>query len=217
LLTSKLGVLSRSTGYGMTETAAVGTTMTGRIFDLNPRSAGIKSPIIDMRIAETDTEHPHFAGDGEIQMRGITVTPGYWTPSATTEAFTRDGWLRTGDLGHFDAEGFLHVTGRIKEIIIRGGENISPIEIEDAAYRHPAVKEVVVVGVPDDRMGEELAMVCHLHTANSLTAEELRADLATNLPAFKVPRDIILSQEPLPRNASEKLHRLAVRRMLTGA
>ena len=83
------------------------------------------------------------------------------TVKSTQEAFTSDGWLRTGDLGNVDDNGFLHITGRIKEIVIRGGENIAPIEIENAAYRHPSVKEVAVFGVPDDDMGEELAMVCH--------------------------------------------------------
>lgn len=113
-------------------------------------------------------------------------------------------WLRTGDLGYLGEDGFLHITGRIKEIVIRGGENISPIEIENVAYRHPAVKEVAVFGVPDDAMGEALAMVCHPRWDAALSEHELRE------PAFKVPKHITLTDAPLPRNASEKIHRLAL-------
>jgi long-chain acyl-CoA synthetase len=147
-------------------------------------------------------------------MRGVTVTPGYWRrDDLNTEAFTDDGWLRTGDVGHLDEDGFVHITGRIKEIVIRGGENIAPIEIENVAYRHShsRVKEVAVFGVPDDAMGEELAMVCHPRPGQTITEAELRDHLGQTLPGFKVPKYIVISEEPLPRNASEKIHRLALR------
>ena len=145
-------------------------------------------------------------------MRGVTVTPGYWQrDGVSAEAFTDDGWLRTGDIGHLDEDGFLHLTGRIKEIVIRGGENIAPIEIENVAYRHTGVKEAAVFGVPDDSMGEELAMVCHPRPGHTLTEAQLRHHLGQTLPAFKVPKYIVISEDPLPRNASEKIHRLALR------
>jgi len=151
--------------------------------------------------------------DGEIQMHGITVSPGYWQlDEITCTSYTHDGWIRTGDLGHVDADGFVHITGRIKELVIRGGENISPIEIENVAYRHPDVKEAAVFGVPDDAMGEELAMVFFPQPASRLTEEDLRRHLMATLPAFKVPKFIVASPEPLPRNASEKIHRLALSR-----
>jgi long-chain acyl-CoA synthetase len=212
LLRDKLGIESRASGYGMTETASVCATMSGPVFDLKPMAAGIVSPIIDLRVVDAQGTALPSEQDGEIQLRGVTITPGYWQrDDLTQEAFTPDGWLRTGDLGNVDDDGFLHITGRIKEIVIRGGENIAPIEIENVAYRHPSVKEVAVFGVPDDAMGEELAMVCHPQAASALTEDELRQHLRDSLPTFKVPKYIALSDEPLPRNASEKIHRLALR------
>lgn len=212
LLRDKLGIENRSAGYGMTETTSVCATMSGPVFDLKPMAAGIISPIIDLRVVDTEGTSLPSEQDGEIQLRGITVTPGYWQRNdLTNQAFTADGWLRTGDLGNIDRDGFLHITGRIKEIVIRGGENIAPIEIENVAYRHPSVKEVAVFGVADDAMGEELAMVCYPQPRFALTEEELRAHLAKALPTFKVPKYIALTDKPLPRNASEKIHRLALR------
>jgi long-chain acyl-CoA synthetase len=212
LLRDKLGIENRSSGYGMTETTSVCATMSGPVFDLKPMAAGIVSPIIDLRVVDVHGNTLPSEQDGEIQLRGITVTPGYWQrDDFTREAFTPDGWLRTGDLGKVDDDGFLHITGRIKEIVIRGGENIAPIEIENVAYRHPSVKEVAVFGVPDDAMGEELAMVCHPQPGSGLTEDELHAHLLHALPTFKVPKYLALTDDPLPRNASEKIHRLALR------
>ena len=212
LLHQKLGIVTRSAGYGMTETASVCATMSGPVFDLKPMACGVLSPIIELRVATPDGAVIASTQEGEIQLRGVTVSPGYWRrDDMTHEAFTDDGWLRTGDLGHLDEDDFLHVTGRIKEIVIRGGENIAPIEIENVAYRHPAVKEVAVFGVADDAMGEELAMVCHPQSDAALTEIELREHLRLTLPAFKVPKYIALTDAPLPRNASEKIHRLALR------
>ncbi|MFI9386958.1 class I adenylate-forming enzyme family protein [Kutzneria sp. NPDC052558] len=215
LLRDKLGIVARAAGYGLTETTTVGATMSGAVFDLKPLSCGIPSPIIEIRVEPLDDRSPALSGDGEIQLRGVTVTPGYWRADALTrDAFTSDGWLRTGDLGHLDDDGFLHISGRSKEIVIRGGENIAPVEVENAAYLHPGVKEVAVVGVPDDAMGEELAMVCHPFADCDLTEAELRRHLRTVLPKFKVPKHITLTDTPLPRNASEKIHRFAVRQRL---
>jgi long-chain acyl-CoA synthetase len=212
LLKDTFGIENRATGYGMTESASVCATMSGPVFDLKPMAAGIVSPIIDLRVVDPHGDVLGSGQDGEIQMRGVTVTPGYWhREDLTRETFTTDGWLRTGDLGCVDADGFLHITGRIKEIVIRGGENISPIEIENVAYRHPSVKEVAVFGVDDDAMGEELVMVCHPQPGRSLGEDELRLHLRTALPAFKVPKYIVLTDTPLPRNVSEKIHRLALR------
>jgi long-chain acyl-CoA synthetase len=212
LLRDRLGIENRSAGYGMTETASVCATMSGPVFDLKPMAAGIISPIIDLRAVDSAGNVLPSGSDGEIQLRGVTITPGYWLrDDITEEAFTPDGWLRTGDLGSVDVDGFLHITGRIKEIVIRGGENIAPAEIENVAYRHSSVKEVAVFGVPDDAMGEELAMVCHAQPGSALTEDELRAHLRDALPTFKVPKYVALTDEPLPRNASEKIHRLALR------
>jgi long-chain acyl-CoA synthetase len=212
LVRDKLGIVTRSAGYGMTETASVGATMSGPVFDLKPHSCGIPSPIIEIRAADPSGRTLGPGQDGEVQMRGVTVTPGYWRrDDLNAEAFTDDGWLRTGDVGHVDEDGFVHITGRIKEIVIRGGENIAPTEIENVAYRHRGIKEAAVFGVPDDAMGEELAMVCHPRPGQTITEAELRNHLGQTLPGFKVPKYIVISDEPLPRNASEKIHRLALR------
>jgi long-chain acyl-CoA synthetase len=211
-LRDRLGIENRSSGYGMTETTSVCATMSGPVFDLKPMAAGIISPIIDLRAVDSAGNVMPTGSDGEIQLRGVTITPGYWQrDDLTEEAFTPDGWLRTGDLGNVDADGFLHITGRIKEIVIRGGENIAPAEIENVAYRHSSVKEVAVFGVPDDVMGEELVMVCHPQAGSALTEDELRQHMVKALPSFKVPKYVALTDEPLPRNASEKIHRLALR------
>ncbi|BBX63305.1 fatty acid--CoA ligase [Mycobacterium saskatchewanense] len=213
LLQDKLGIVARSAGYGLTETAAVCATMSGPVFDLKPFSCGVLSPIMELRAQRADMTGAATDDEGEIQLRGITVTPGYWQlDELTREAFTSDGWFRTGDLGHLDDDGFLHITGRIKEIVIRGGENISPLEIENVAYQHPSVKEAAAFGIADDRMGEELALVCYPQPNAELTKEALRDHLQAALPPHKVPKYITLADTPLPRNASEKIHRLALRK-----
>ncbi|WP_187276333.1 class I adenylate-forming enzyme family protein [Parahaliea maris] len=212
LIRTRLGEPNRSTGYAMTETLAVATTMSGCVYDLKPDSAGILSPIMEMRFASTGGDVLPPGQPGEIQMRGITCTTGYWrSPEATADVMTGDGWLKSGDIGYLDEDGFLHVTGRIKEIVIRGGENIFPGEIESVAYQHPAVKEVVVFGVDDVAMGEELVMVCYCQEALQHAEVELREFLGLHLAGYKVPRHIVFSRDPLPRNASEKLHKLKVR------
>jgi long-chain acyl-CoA synthetase len=212
LLRDKLGVTGRATGYGMTESGSVGAAMSGPVFDLNPFAAGIISPIIELRVVDRMGRPRPSGAEGEVELRGVTVTPGYWQLADLTRgAFTDDGWLRTGDLGHVDDDGFLFITGRIKEIVIRGGENVSPVEIENVAYRHPCAKEVAVFGVSDDVMGEELAMVCHRQPGSTLTETELRTHLRTVLPAFKVPKYVVVTDTPLPRNGSEKIHRLTLR------
>ena len=214
LISTELPHASRSAGFGMTETVAVGAQMAGIIYDLYPSAAGIISPIMQFRIADADDREIDRQSDGEIQLRGVTCLTEYWrNPEATQRAFTQDGWLKTGDLGHINSDGFLFITGRSKEIVIRGGENISPNEIEDAAYQNLAVKECVVFGVADQRLGEELAMVVYLHSGSELEEHALREHLAGRLASFKVPRYITLRNEPLPRNNSEKLDKLACKRL----
>lgn len=211
LILSRIDKPSRSAGYGMTETLAVGAAMSGALFDFKPDSSGIPSPIIEFRFVDPEGQ-PLPAGEaGEIELRGITCTPGYWQkPEANASTFREGGWMKSGDIGRIDEDGYLHITGRIKEIVIRGGENIYPGEIEQAAYQHPAIKEVVVFGEPDQAMGEELVMVAYAAEAR-LEESELRDFLGQRLAGYKVPRSIRFSEQPLPRNASEKLHKLKVR------
>ncbi len=211
LIESRVNKVSRSTGWGMTETMAVGTSMSGEIYDLNPASAGVKSPIAELRFVDSDGRVLPEGEIGEIQVRGITLCAGYWNrPDATAEIMDGE-WMKTGDLGMMDADGFLHITGRIKEIVIRGGENIYPGEIENVAYGQGTVQEVVVFGVPDEAMGEELAMVAYARAGDGLTADALRDYLREKMAAYKVPKYIGLVNEHLPQNASGKLFKRKIR------
>jgi long-chain acyl-CoA synthetase len=217
LIREKCGEPSRSAGWGMTETLAVGSTMSGALFDLSPESAGIVSPIVDMRFIDAQGNEVDAATGGEIEVRSVTCTPGYWhKPEANAETFDAQRWMKTGDVGRVDQDGFLFITGRIKEIVIRGGENIFPGEIEQAVYELPQVMENVVFGVPDEAMGEELAMVLYLGPGQALSEADLRAYLKTRLASYKVPRHIRFWDHPLPQNASGKLHKLKTRELFLG-
>ncbi len=212
MIRTKCGEPSRSAGWGMTETFAVGATMSGAVFDLSPASAGIVSPITQMRFVDASGIEQAPLDGGEMEVYSVTCTPGYWQKDeANAATFDAGRWMKTGDVGRIDEEGFLHITGRIKEIVIRGGENIYPGEIEQAVYELPQVKENVVFGVPDDAMGEELALVLHLNPGETLSEQELREYLKDRLASYKVPRHIRFWNEPLPQNASGKLHKLKAR------
>lgn len=212
LIRSRVGNPSSSAGYGMTETMAVGATMSGALFDFKPDAAGIVSPIMEMRFVAPDGTVVADGEAGEIEMRGICCTPGYWEKEeANAATFDAAGWMKTGDVGLLDEDGYLHITGRIKEIVIRGGENIFPGEIEQAAYELPQVREVVVFGEPDPAMGEELVLVAYPAPGESLDEESLREFLKQRLAGYKVPKTIQISAVSLPRNASEKLHKLKVK------
>ncbi|MBE9538366.1 MAG: AMP-binding protein, partial [Proteobacteria bacterium] len=142
---------------------------------------------------------------GEVCMKSPANGLGYWNkPEATAEAFVK-GWFHTGDVGCLDEEGFLYIVDRIKEIIIRGGENISCIEVEAAIYSHPAVEEAAVFGLPDERLGEAVATTIVLRDGHRLEATELQAFLAEHLAGFKIPAHIWFLDEKLPRIASGKI------------
>ena len=130
---------------------------------------------------------------------------GYWQrPEETADALV-EGWLRTGDLGHISEEGFLYVEDRAKDMIIRGGENVYSAEVESAIYEHPAVYEAAVFGLPNERLGEEVAAAVMLREGMTLTADELRSFLATRLAAFMIPSRVAFTSDPLPRNPAGKL------------
>jgi long-chain acyl-CoA synthetase len=219
LIKEKCGNPSRSAGYGMTETLAVGATMSGCIYDLKPDASGLVTPIMEMRMVDKSGTVLPAGVPGEIELYGVTCTPGYWErPEANAATFVDGRWMKSGDVGYIDEEGFLHITGRIKEIVIRGGENIYPGEIESTAYGMDEVHECVVFGEPDAAMGEELVMVIFVTPGHSPQEQALREFLNQRLAGYKVPRTIRFSDKPLPRNASEKLHKLKVKEAyLSGA
>jgi len=137
-------------------------------------------------------------------MKSPTLIRGYWQrPEATAETI-QQGWLRTGDLGYIDEEGFLYIEDRLKDMILRAGENVYSAEVESAIYEHPSIHEAAVFGLPDERLGEEVACVIMLKHGKHLTKAELHAHLSSRLASFKVPTRVSFTDEPLPRNPAGK-------------
>jgi long-chain acyl-CoA synthetase len=193
-------------GYGMTETNAFGPGNTGDDYVSHPSSTGRASfPTVDVEIRDDQRAPVPVGSRGEIWMKGPNLFRGYWNkPEATAEVLL-DGWLATGDLGRIDAEGFLYIEDRAKDMVIRAGENVYCAEVESAVYEHPGVYEAAVFGVPDERLGEEVACVISRRPQSSLDARELQRFLAGRLSAFKIPSRIEFSDDRLPRNPSGKI------------
>ena len=148
---------------------------------------------------------------GELWVKGSSVIKGYINrPDATAQTIT-DGWLHTGDVARIDEDGFIYIVDRKKDLVIRGGENISCTEVEACVYREPAVAECCVFGVPDARLGEEIAVAVVLKAGESLTADALTAHCAAHMSKHKVPRYVRFFTDPLPRNASGKFLRRELR------
>lgn len=201
-----------STGWGMTETNAIGTGIGGQDYLQRPASSGRASAVLDLKVVD-EAGHALPQGErGELWVRGTSVIQGYWQrPEANAETFV-DGWLRTGDVAYFDAEGFVFIVDRIKDLIIRGGENIGCGEVEAALLEHPAVLEASVYAIPDERLGEEVAAT--VYTTDDLSEEELRSFLAERLAKFKIPRYLQRTDQPLPRIASGKIYKRQLRETL---
>ena len=142
---------------------------------------------------------------GEIWFWGPNLIRGYWNRPEDTAETIVDGWLRSGDIGHIDDEGFVYVVDRVKDMVLRGGENIYCAEVEAAIYENAAVYEAAVFGLPHERLGEELACAIYVKPGAKLDAEALKADLAQRVAAFKVPSRIEFYREQLPRNAAGKI------------
>jgi acyl-CoA synthetase (AMP-forming)/AMP-acid ligase II len=193
-------------GWGMTETMATVTAHVGEDYVNRPQSAGPPVPVADLRIVAADGVTALPAGEvGELWARGPQIVKGYWNnPQATAEAFV-DGWVRTGDLARLDEEGFLTIVDRAKDMIIRGGENIYSIEVENVLYDHPAVIDAALVGLPHHTLGEEPAAVVQLAAGATATEAELKAWVRERLAIFKTPVRVIFLGHPLPRNANGKI------------
>jgi long-chain acyl-CoA synthetase len=192
-----------NTGWGMTETNAIGTGFAGQDYLDHPESSGRCSAVLDLRIVDELGQELPAGQRGELQVRGTSVIRGYWNrPDADAETFV-DGWLRTGDVAYLDEEGFLYIVDRIKDLVIRGGENIGCGAVEAALLEHPDVLEASVYGVPDERLGEEVGAT--VHAQRPLSDEALRAFLEPRLARFEIPRYVRFSSDPLPRTASGKI------------
>ncbi|MDP9334435.1 MAG: acyl--CoA ligase [Actinomycetota bacterium] len=195
-----------TTAYGLTETASVATAHGGDDYFAHPGSVGRAAPTVELRVVDEQGRDTAAGERGEIWIKGPTVMAhGYWRrPDANATAFT-DGWFHTGDIGYLDPDGFLYLVDRAKDMIIRAGENVYCVEIENVLFDHPDVVDAAVVGVAHKTLGEEVKAVVQLRPGSDTTSEDLRAFCRERLANFKVPEYVELRDEPLPRNPAGKV------------
>ncbi|HEV2366058.1 MAG TPA: class I adenylate-forming enzyme family protein [Caulobacteraceae bacterium] len=201
-------------GWGMTETSATATSHGAEDYERRPDSCGPAVAVTDLKIVDPESERELPTGAvGELWCKGPQVVKGYWMkPEATAQTF-HEGWVKTGDLARLDEEGFCYIIDRAKDMLIRGGENIYCIEVENALYDHPAVMDAAVVGIAHKTLGEEPAAVVTLKPGASASEDELRAFVAERLAAFKVPVKVRFWRETLPRNANGKILKPELRKL----
>jgi long-chain acyl-CoA synthetase len=199
-------VSTTTNAYGLTETSSVATAIGGQDALDKPTSVGPPVPTVSVKIVDVLGDEVGTGETGEVCITGPILMAGYWNkPEATAEAIDQDGWLHTGDLGHLDEDGFLFITDRKKDMIIRGGENIYSVEIEQRLVNHPDVADAAIYGVPHPELGEEVKATVQLEEGATLTEADVKQWVADGLAAFKVPAYVDLTFEKLPRNASGKL------------
>ncbi len=196
-------------GYGLTETTAVGAINAGEPYAKHLDSVGRPSPpVVEAKIVDEQGKTLETGKIGEICFKSPSNLRGYWKdPKATADIFLDDGWLKTGDVGIMDEEGFIYIKDRIKDLVIRGGENIACLEVEDALYEHPNVFEAAVFGLPEERLGEQVPAVVMVRPGKNLTELELKDFLHPRLAGFKIPSLIWIQKDPLPRGATDKLYK----------
>ena len=199
-------LVSSSNGYGLTETSSLTTSNAGLDYQRKPDSVGVPVPVCELKLMASNGASQVPQGEvGELWIKGPNVVKGYWhKPEATAQTFT-NGWLHSGDLAKIDDEGFVYIVDRAKDMLIRGGENIYCVEVENALYQHPNVMDCTVVGVPHKILGEEVGTVIQLTPGAHLTAEGLKAFLRENLAGFMIPQYFLFKSEPLARNANGKI------------
>ena len=199
--------------YGMTETSPV-STQTGADDSIDQRvgSVGRVHPHVEIRVADPETGETVARGEsGEFQTRGYSVMEGYWNEEEkTAQAIDAEGWMHTGDLAVMDVDGYVNITGRIKDLIIRGGENISPREIEEFLYGHPDIIDVQVVGVPDEKFGEEVCAFIQARDGASVDTDAVREFCQGKIAHYKVPR-YVLSIEDFPMTVTGKIQKYLLR------
>ncbi|MHB1225581.1 MAG: o-succinylbenzoate--CoA ligase, partial [Gemmatimonadaceae bacterium] len=200
--------------YGLTESCSQATTLAPADALRKLGSAGMPLYPTELRVVGDDGADVAAGDAGEIVLRGPTITPRYWNDAEATARALAGGWLRTGDVGRLDDEGYLHVLDRRDDLIVSGGENVYPAEVEGALLSHPAVAEAAVIGVPDAEWGQRVVAVVRLLVADTAadTDATLRLHCRTLLAGYKVPREIRFTTRPLPRTASGKLKRSDIAR-----
>jgi fatty-acyl-CoA synthase len=203
-------------GYGMTETSPVSTqTRIGDSLDKQVATVGRPHPHVEVKIIDADGRIVPRGVTGEFCTRAYSVMLGYWEdPERTAEAIDRAGWMHTGDLATMDEDGYCAIVGRIKDLVIRGGENIYPREVEEFLYRHPAIVDVQVFGVPDQRFGEELCAWVKLRAGESLTEDGIKAFCKDQIAHYKVPRYVRFVDE-FPMTVTGKMQKYLMRAAMT--
>jgi fatty-acyl-CoA synthase len=199
-------------GYGMTETSPVSTqTLIGDTLEHQTATVGKVHPHVEVKIVDTEGHVVPAGTTGEFCTRGYSVMLGYWDDEErTAQAIDKAGWMHTGDLATMDADGYCNIVGRIKDMVIRGGENIYPREIEEFLYRHPAIQDVQVFGVPDQRFGEELCAWIKIRDGATLTEEDVKAFCKDQIAHYKVPRHVRFVSE-FPMTVTGKMQKFIMR------
>ena len=205
------GKASPQLGYGLTETNGYGPGNTGPDYMAKPSSTGRVVPIMGVKIVDPNGSEQPNGEVGEVCLSGPMLIRGYWNrPEATAESI-RDGWLHTGDLGYLDDQGFLYVVDRIKDMVLRGGENVYCSEVEAAIFEHKDIHEVAVFGLPHERLGEEVVAALLPTPGKTIDIDELTAFLAERIAPFKIPSQWFVRDEPLPRGATGKILKREIR------
>jgi fatty-acyl-CoA synthase len=198
-------------GYGLTETSPGALFLRAADSTRKVGSAGTACFFTDVRVVRPDLTEVEPGEVGEVLIRGPNVTAGYWRQPEATRAAFRDGdWFASGDAAITDDEGYVTIVDRVKDMYISGGENVYPAEVENVLYRHPAVAECAVIGVPDDQWGEVGRAIVVRREAVPATAEQILASLDGQLARYKVPRSVVFV-DALPRNATGKILRAQLR------
>jgi fatty-acyl-CoA synthase len=202
-------------GYGLTETSPLVTFLTPEFSLAKIGSAGRTPLFTEIRLTAPDgTVVAEPLARGEVCVRGPNVMKGYWNkPEATAAAIDSEGWFHTGDLGYLDKDGFLYIVDRVKDMVLSGGENVYPAEVEGVLFQHPAIADVAVVGLPDERWGEAVAAVAVLRENTSLTLEDLREVAGGSLARYKLPTRLEVV-DALPRNPAGKVLKFELRARL---
>ncbi len=201
-------------GYGLTETAPFASILSSNLATKKIGSAGLAPMYTELRIVDKDNKPLRANERGEVCIKGPNVMKGYWNrPDATAEAIDELGWFHSGDIGYLDQEGFLYICDRVKDMVITGGENVYPAEIENILYGHKAVAEVAVVGMPDEKWGEAVVAVVALNPDTVLSLEELRKYAEPKLARYKLPSRLHIV-DILPRNPAGKVQKFLLREQL---